>query len=277
MSFSTPTISSSGFTTTSSFVLTAPTGIILGSVLIFHIGYIGSGLTITTPAGWSLVRQDAGTITHAVYYKVATATEVAASNFTFGLSSSSNCAGGMMNFVQANNVTPVNANNGVTTASAVGSVPITITYSITITPAANSILIMFVFNQMTGSNSAFAVTTTNPTWTIGYDYNNGSTNSLAMAYSSQRTPNTATGNATSNQSSASNNPKMGMILAISPAVLISAADTQSTTDTAVVSKTTHIAVTESQPVSDTAVILRKKTFHNQSKTAMTDIKNLPKS
>lgn len=68
---------------------TKPTGLAVGDLMVAFVAYYdaGSSATVTTPAGWTSVREEEGTDTGQVCYtKVADSGDVAASLFTFTFS-----------------------------------------------------------------------------------------------------------------------------------------------------------------------------------------------
>lgn len=83
----TATTYNSGSAATTAPVLTAPTGTVAGTVLITTISIQGgTGITITTLAGWTLIARSNNTtgIGQGVYYKVAGASEPSSYTWTIG-------------------------------------------------------------------------------------------------------------------------------------------------------------------------------------------------
>lgn len=78
-------------------IIVKPTGVALGNLLIASISR-EADVTITPPSGWTLIKETAGNFAHTLtsYKKIATATEVSATDFTFTLSSAVNNIGGML-------------------------------------------------------------------------------------------------------------------------------------------------------------------------------------
>lgn len=82
-------LDSSGSTTR---VVTAPTGIAAGHLLLAHVVHNdGTAASITPPAGWTLKAQfnNSGNVGVGIYYKIATASEPASYTWTFGRSTKS--------------------------------------------------------------------------------------------------------------------------------------------------------------------------------------------
>lgn len=76
-----------GGNSTSSFVLTKPTGVAENDLLITQIGYRSSSATVTAPTGWTLIRSIVqGTLTQRVYYKYAGASEGTSYTWSFSTS-----------------------------------------------------------------------------------------------------------------------------------------------------------------------------------------------
>ena len=86
---------------TTTCVIVKPTGVAVGDLLIASMTYAqNSTPTISPPAGWSLIRKTSsvvdGSPTVHSFYKIATATEVSASDFTFTSSGSASNKGAML-------------------------------------------------------------------------------------------------------------------------------------------------------------------------------------
>ena len=102
MALSIDNTQTTAFASASSVVVTKPTGLAVGDLMMATIGYIesGSSRTFTTPAGWTQVQKREGLQTPAggfngiaVYGKIADASDVSASNFTFTISGAAQIAG----------------------------------------------------------------------------------------------------------------------------------------------------------------------------------------
>lgn len=86
-------------TSSASVTITKPTGLAVGDFMIAFIGFENGSTvrTFTTPSGWTLLRNSASDSEGvASFYKEATAGDVAASNFTFSLSGTSDRIGGVL-------------------------------------------------------------------------------------------------------------------------------------------------------------------------------------
>jgi len=102
-----------------SITINKPTGTAKGDVLIAAIAVRPQTVTITAPAGWTLVNRqnNAGGNANslAVYSKVATATEPA--SYAWSFSANTGNEGGIQAFAGVDNTTPINVFAGTTTGS----------------------------------------------------------------------------------------------------------------------------------------------------------------
>lgn len=188
--------SSTAWASSATVVITKPTGVVVGDLLIAQIGYTSDGtFTITPPAGWTTIQQTNIGVEMAieVFYKVATSTETAASDFTFTCNNTTFVAGGMMRIDGQSATTPIwTSAEGTVTNSAAPS------FTNTITPAvANSLILMFpgAWDSNNSAIATYAIATSNPSWTELWDLdtasNSGQSISAAWALRPQTT---ATGN-----------------------------------------------------------------------------------
>lgn len=198
--------------------VTKPTGLAVGDMMI-GIANSENEETIGFPSGFTtLATQDGNTGggnggTLKVGYKIADASDVAASNFTFT---------GVGNVMAAAIVRVTGASTDIQAASDSDSgVTATPTLTMGVTPSQPSSLLLFILHASSNSNaartaSAYAVTTDNPSWTEIVDINTTSGNDLllAVAYAS-RTETTATGDATVTLSGTSGGIA-GVLLSIAP-------------------------------------------------------------
>jgi hypothetical protein len=79
----------------------------------------GSSTTITPPAGWTLVRSDNSgtTVAQAIFSRVVPASPVEPATYTFNFTSGNDAAGGIVAYIGASTVSPVDASNGQGNAS----------------------------------------------------------------------------------------------------------------------------------------------------------------
>ncbi len=182
---------SSGFTAGSTITITKPTGLVVGDLLVAVLGAvkIGATNTFSTPSGWTLIRQPSGTITTAAsFYKVADSSDVSASDFTFTNNQSSIIAQGVLYRIDDfDTSTVVDGSNEVAADAAATTTVVT-----GVTPSTTDDLLIMAGQQNGGNNdfSAYAIATSNPTWTETL-----AVNGFGVAYAT-RPESTATGSAT---------------------------------------------------------------------------------
>jgi hypothetical protein len=225
---------STPFASANSVVITKPSGVVVGDLLIAQIVIEGgNGVSVTPPSGWNAITQvnNGGEIGVAVFWKIATSTEVAASNFTFTLSTTVRTAGGMVRIDGHSSGIPIWTSLG---ASVTNSA--TPSFANSITPAvANSLIMMFVgASDTNGSATAsYAIATSNPSWTEVWDQAtvNGSGFSMGAAYG-LRSQVTATGNSSCAFAGGDGNTDSAcLLLAVPPSKDFTATETITMTDT----------------------------------------------
>lgn len=203
MAITVASISTLAFGSSSSLVITKPTGLAVGDLMIAHIVVNtsgGSNQSITAPAGWTLINQAGATgsspfMKSFSFYIIATSTETAASDFTFTVINQTpvSSGGAILRITGHGASTPIDTSTtGITADSA----------SISFTGATpsfeNSMLILLAAGNITGGDatvSTYAVETSNPSWTEQYDYNHAGNNICMSCAVAIRPENTATGNA----------------------------------------------------------------------------------
>lgn len=180
-----------------------PASLAVGDTMIALVSALtadGSANTISAPAGWTAEGQDTqGFLTAAVFSKVATSSDVAASTFSFTAISASRMFAYVSRFTAASSADPVDQASKAKAASGTALS----TAAITPTASMSTFLIMVAsFEGSVGSNSVsgYAIASDNaPSWTEAYDStinpSGGQSMGLAMAYGS-RTKTTASGSAT---------------------------------------------------------------------------------
>ena len=227
-------VSSTTFSSTSTVVVTKPSGLAVGDLMVAQI--VGSSLS--TPSGWTLIRSDniASDPYSTLFYKFADSTDTAASNFSFALSGSSSAAGGILRIDGVSQGRPIWADAGSTNQTDTDSP----SFANTITPSiASSIIIIFGSTSQadTGNTVAtYALATSSPTFTEAWDTNNSNGTNVSKimccAYGT-RTQTTATGNSSFviNAGGASNADSIGQIIAVTPTKDFSQLDTVSAVST----------------------------------------------
>jgi len=197
-------------------VVVKPVGLTVGWLMIAHVvaSLLNQSPTVSPPANWTEIRQDAasddGSV--ALYWKIADSADVAASDFTFGISTSCSNMGAITAWTGHDPATPINAHNGQNQYSSTITSP-------AITPSvANCMILMnaaFAGREYTIWNYAIADDNP-PSWTEAYDLSTsaGNESTLAMGYAI-RPETTSTGLGTA--SAVSNGPNVGQLVAIAPA------------------------------------------------------------
>ncbi|MEQ1622018.1 MAG: DUF6701 domain-containing protein [Methylococcales bacterium] len=149
-----------------------PAGTVSDDVMIASISVTSGSVTINPPTGWTLVRsiQNTSSTTSrlAVFQRVATASEPASYQWTFG-SSHSGVVGGILSFSGVDKTNPIATENGNTTASS------TTHTASSITPTSTNMMIVGTFSYASSG-----------TWTPP----SGMTEAVDAA---SRTPNTSSG------------------------------------------------------------------------------------
>lgn len=183
--------------TTSTLVVTKPTSLAVGEVML--AGICSNGGAVTPPASWQTILDTDNTIRLTTFYKIATAGDVAATDFTFTFAGSPSFTQGWISRLTSANSTPVDQSNSGTGSGT--SVSIT---GITPTKASGLFFFVAAYAQNSGAgnpsnSSAQAIATDNPTWTEDYDVSTatggGSYIGMSMAYAN-RPVLTASGSAT---------------------------------------------------------------------------------
>ena len=100
--------------------ISKPAGTVTGDVMVAAIAFNGSGAAVSPPSGWTLVRRTSNTSTTsnalAVYRRSATAGEPA--SYTWGIVGGAFAVGGIQSFSGADAASPIDVENGQSTASA---------------------------------------------------------------------------------------------------------------------------------------------------------------
>ena len=201
----------------SSVVITKPSGLAVGDLMVAHIATY-TDPTVTNSSGFTTILSTAvseGVRSH-LAWKIATSGDVAASNFTFTLSDTVVSMGAIIAFTGHDATTPIGASNG----SANGTDTTTISAAAITPPVADSMILFFSASRgsitTTPYVSGHSIPTSNPTWTELYDTTTtiGSDLNHTLAYGI-RTATTSTGTGTATQASSRKN--CGQLVAISPA------------------------------------------------------------
>ncbi|MBL4621025.1 MAG: hypothetical protein JKY89_01365 [Immundisolibacteraceae bacterium] len=214
---------STAFANAATSVVTKPSGLAVGDLMIAQFSAESGAYTYTPPTGFTLIDTITGGANRAskIYYKVADSSDVAASNFTFTITGGpGQCSANIMAFSGASVPQPVYSNSKVVNASSVLSIP-------TISVLANSILVQCMVTSTGGTSSAsgYAIATSNPTWTEAWDANVSAVISHASAYSAVRAASTDTGAGSITIASGTALTGGALMLSIPPDQSISTSDT----------------------------------------------------
>ena len=200
-----------------SCVVVKPASLAVGDLMIAQI--VGTGATIgsfTAPDGtWNSIRQDTfvGTVDvgSALWWKIATQTDVDATNFTFTATGASSNCGAIAAFYGQAVSSPINASNGQQNAAST-----TIT-SPAITPSiANCVICLFGAMNDNNVLSNWRISTSNPaSWSASHDLSKNLANDLVLAMSyATRPETTSTGNGLITSNGSDGN--VGQMVAIAP-------------------------------------------------------------
>jgi hypothetical protein len=127
--------------TNGTLALSTPAGVVANDLLLAHVtNRYDAGYTITPPAGWTLIDRTtrgagANSVTSAVYWKLAGASEAATQSFVMAGGSGIDMAGGIAAYSGVSTSSPIN-----TSGVAVGSSFAVTTASVT-TTVANTVLV----------------------------------------------------------------------------------------------------------------------------------------
>lgn len=257
-------------------VVTKPTGLAVGDLMIGQYTYRNSSASHTLPSGFTSVQSvQTNNSWQVVCYKVATSADVSATDFTFTTSGTYMQNAGLIRISGYSQGTPI-GQSGVEGNITSGTNP---TFNNTVTPFADSMLIMLMAASANGATltqpSVYAIATDNPTWTELWDNVNtggGNPTALATAYA-VRTASTATGNSTitASFSGGSSYGWSCILLAVPLSKDIAVTDTLTITETKAVNL--GILINDTLTISETIITDndRKWTTQNKSSTTWTNI------
>lgn len=239
ITFGTVSSAASG-TSSTTVVITKPTSLAEGDLMVAHLSFNGANeVTAVSLSGWTEVHITSvdstgasGKLVQWTAWKIASAADAAASNFTFTITVGGSVPyiGRIARFTSTRTASAIKANEA-SLAEASGS---TVTVA-TVTPDfANSFAIILASTGASAvvTHSTYAMVTSNPTWTEAYDsgYDDGAfAVSQAMAYGS-RPEATASGNITFVIGTA-DRASIGHAGFITPPQTISQTETVTATDT----------------------------------------------
>lgn len=235
--------------------VTKPTGLAVGDLMIASgVGSTNNGITF--PSGFTQLTEvgalTAGHMRSAIAWKVADSSDVAASTFNFsaGVASISRITGAGSSFVYSGSIADNTANPSFT--------------GVTPKDYGGDILLMQFWSASINVNiSGYAIGTSNPSWTEGFEIQGGSTASMAYA---TRTQVTATGNF-SVSSIGANTESEGIIISIHIPYVFSAGDTVTMTDAKKINQSIRKA--ETVTGTDTSSLEELMLVSNQAKSNVT--------
>jgi hypothetical protein len=211
-------------TASTTVVITKPTGLAVGDLMVAHVVRSDNDQNSRSWSltGWTSAVDTQGNDTGigssgmAALYKIADSGDVAASDFTFTVSSTADFLAGAIYRISGHSIAaPINAS-----ASAFINNDETPSFSNTITPTFADCLLLMLVHHYAGSSSskdtsAYAITTSNPTWTEAYDNHNSTALTIGGAYAN-RPETTATGNSSFTSSGDATTDSGSIVLAIKP-------------------------------------------------------------
>ena len=195
-------------------IIVKPAGLAVGDLMISHTLHYAV-VEATAPANWTKIFAVVYGMYHSVvtFWKIADAADVAATDFTFHATASS-CVGAISAWTGHDPTTPIGASNGQYNAAS------TTVTAPTITPLANSMILLLCSVSDNNTQSTYAIATSNPaTWAEAYDLPKdlNDDEGISMGYA-LRPETTDTGNGTATTSGSDANS--GILIAISPIVTV---------------------------------------------------------
>lgn len=185
-------VQTAAWSNATSRVVTKPASLAVGDLMIAqYVVATGYGATHAPSGFTSLGTQiDGATQTLlSLYYKIADSGDVAATDFTFSTDNLTSQFAAIMRITGFTAVSAFKYNSGNITNTATPSIAAGITPD-----RADGLLLMFWGSSTSTTNtSTYAIATSNPTWTEGYDADDGGNRQTSFAYAS-RPQVTATGN-----------------------------------------------------------------------------------
>ncbi len=185
-----------------SCVITKPVGLFLGDLMVAQVVARDLATSILVPADWNDIRSDgyAGDAQSRLMWKIATALDVLATNFTFAFEDGDTASnmGAITAIYGHDPTTPINANNGNNSNHTAG----TALSTSGITPSvANCMIMLFCGSSDNNTFSSYAIATSDPGLDEAYDINTTEGADCALAMAEEIRPETsATGNGTATQS-----------------------------------------------------------------------------
>jgi hypothetical protein len=210
-----------------SLVITKPSGLAVGDLMLAGIRNDDGGNGITLPSGWTILVSTFNPFSFVyTHYKYADSGDVAASNFTWTAQNSTIMAGGILRVTGASPVIGSAYLAGAQTNTASPS------FVTGVTPTrANSLLVIFLFSMQNSNASmgGYAIATSNPTWTEQFDITMASQESFSAAWAVRpQTTSTGAWSATGGTGTSDYN---SFLVSINEALLIDVAESTTLTET----------------------------------------------
>jgi hypothetical protein len=282
MAVSFASVASTTYAESTTVVVTKPTGLAVGDLMVAHIGVqsIDSTDSITPPSGWAEVQSNAdGSMASALFTKVAVSGDVDASNFTFTSGNPAAVIAGAIYRITGAGGTPQVSGEFKANASDTPS------FAVGITPAvADTLILLFVATRdadggRTASN--YAIATSNPSWTEGYDLTGTAGSgeddySLSSAYANR--PQTSdTGNFSVSLGGGTNiTDCIGQMMVIRPMVTSTIAESITLTEGVSLTQLLTITIAEAVALTEALSVTIGK-WANQAKSALGSWVNLDKN
>lgn len=217
-------------TSSNSLTCPKPSGLAVGDLMIAHLASTDSGQNLSgghALAGWTQIATHAASIGKATaLYKVADASDVAASDFTFSTPTGADTSCGAIYRLSGAAGSSGGEPTGAADDATVGPDGIA-TFENTITPAFANCILLFLSSRGGDTDTdepfdGYAITNNNPTWTERYELDAGSgtsdTNTFMSGATASRPEVTATGNSSGNTISNAGPATIGIIVAVYPIV-----------------------------------------------------------
>jgi len=157
--------------------ITKPTGLAVDDLMVACVSHFAEvsniNLNFTTPSGWTLSQESGISIggdggSYAVFYKLADASDVAASDFTFSVLSAQEYMGGCI--MRVSGIRTDVAQLGGSDEEGLSDTD-NPSYTVSLAPAQNTVLYVatFLSGAVPYNTTDVTITGTNPTWTQQFD------------------------------------------------------------------------------------------------------------
>lgn len=243
-------------------VVTKPTSLAVGDLMLAQFAFGVDGRTITLPSGFVELDKRENTSnghTSQISYKIADAGDVAASNFTFTMSGVADYLQASILRITGQAASPFNDYDGQynSSASTTCSIP-------SITTSESSLIV--IFEGVAGGSvtaSGQTITTSPPTFTEIYDFSGGaSTSQISCAYG-RRLESTDTGAVSVTLSSSVRS--VGHVVSIAPLITTSTT-TESVTLSEDIDYNIGVTVSESITATENMVNTKSRQWNNPDKS-----------